>query len=143
MITAVDSNVILDVLLGPTADAETASKALRLAELNGRLVISAICYAEVTGHFPSQARADDFFELIHCSIGEIDKDVAFLAGIFYRNYKKRGGTRTRILPDFMIGAHAQIKADRMLTRDKRFFGTTFPKLKTVAPSDLITPRSSP
>ena len=38
MITAVDSNVILDVLLGPTLDAEIASKALHLAELNGRLI---------------------------------------------------------------------------------------------------------
>ncbi|MCU1322845.1 MAG: putative nucleic acid-binding protein contains domain [Acidobacteriaceae bacterium] len=142
MITAVDANVILDVLVGVPSEAEESSEALRLAELQGKLIISAVCFAEVAGNFPTQARAEDFFELIRCSITEIDKEIAYLSGVFYRSYRKRGGERTRILPDFLIAAHAQIKADRLLTRDKRFFGTTFPKLKTVAPRDVIIPRSS-
>jgi predicted nucleic acid-binding protein len=142
MITALDANVILDVLLGTTSDAEVSAQALRRAELDGALTISAICYAEVAGNFPLQSRADDFFELIGCTVQEIDREIAFLASSFYRSYKKRGGDRTRILPDFLIAAHAQLKADRLLTCDKRFFGSAFPKLKTIAPSDLTTRRSS-
>jgi predicted nucleic acid-binding protein len=142
MTTAVDANIILDVLLGVAPDTDTSSEALRLAKLDGRLIISTICYAEIAGNFPSQARADDFFQLIGCSVDEIDQETAFLAGTFYRSYRKRGGERSRILPDFLIAAHAQLKSDRLLTRDKRFFGATFPKLRTVNSADLSTPRSS-
>ena len=142
MTTAVDANIILDILVGEDTEMDLAAQALRRAELDGHLIISVICYGEIAGNFPSQARADDFFKLIGCSIEGIDRETAFLAGVFFREYRKRGGERTRILPDFLIAAHAQLKADRLLTRDKRFYGSAFSKLKTISPASQTTPRSS-
>jgi predicted nucleic acid-binding protein len=66
----------------------------------------------------------------------VDEETAFLAGKFFREYKLRGGTRDRILPDFLIAAHAQLYADRLLTRDHRFFTGSFQGLIAVAPQDL-------
>ena len=136
MITAVDANVLLDILVGKEEEAGLSERALRAAALAGQLVISAICYAEVAGRFSSQGRADSFLQELSCEVQPLDQQIAFLAGQYFRSYRRRGGERSRILPDFLIAAHAQLKADRLLSRDKRFFGASFPKLKTVSPGNL-------
>jgi predicted nucleic acid-binding protein len=137
MITAVDANVVLDILTGSPKEIENAQAAMRVAKKAGTVTISAVAYAEVAAQFTSKARADDFFLLLACKIEPIEDDAAFVAGHFFDEYKQRGGKRTRILSDFLVAAHAQLHADRILTRDTRFFGTNFPKLKAVSPSDLI------
>ena len=96
-----------------------------------------ICYAEVSRTFGSQREADEFFDQLGCRLDRMDENQAFLAGRYFEEYKQRGGTRTRILSDFLIAAHAQLNADRILSRDNRFFGPTFPLLKAVLPADLI------
>jgi predicted nucleic acid-binding protein len=136
MITAVDANVVLDTLVGSEEEIATSYAALRSALLAGKIVISVVSYAEVAQRFPSKSNADDFFRLLNCTTQVLDEESAFLAGQFARQYRLRGGNRRRILPDFLIGAHAQLHADRILTRDKRFFGDTFPKLRAVSPADL-------
>ena len=134
--TAIDTNIILDILTGTPQETLQSSAAIKAAKLAGPVSISILVYAEVTSNFASQARADDFFGLINCRVTSIDEPTAFLAGQFFQEYKRRGGTRTRILPDFLIAAHAQLHANRLLTRDKRFFRENFPKLKAVSPADL-------
>ena len=136
MITAVDANIILDALVGTQQEISLAHAALRSAEASGDVVVSTVAYAEVAQRFAAKAKADDFFDLLGCRIEPLDVECAFLAGQFARQYRLRGGSRSRILPDFLIAAHAQIRADRLLTRDKRFF-REFPKLKAVSPEDLI------
>jgi predicted nucleic acid-binding protein len=67
---------------------------------------------------------------------EIDKDVSLHASVAWRKYRKGGGTRLRILPDFLIGAHANTCADRLLTRDSRFHKTFFKGLSVINPSSM-------
>ena len=136
MVTAVDANIFLDLLTGQLPEVRRADAALAAAKRSGSLVVSMICYAEVSRNFASIGETDEFFSLLSCRVDSIEQDIAFLAGQFFEQYKRRGGTRTRILGDFLIAAHAQIRADRLLTRDKRFF-REFPKLKAVSPEDLI------
>lgn len=135
--TALDSNVVLSVLTGSPAEIERAEDVLRAAKRAGPISISMIVYAEVASNFPSRLRADDFFSLMSCRVDPVDEPTAYLAAQFFIQYKKRGGNRTRILPDFLIAAHAQLNADRILTRDKRFFREAFPKLKAVGPADIV------
>ena len=56
------------------------------------------------------------------------------AGASWREYRRRGGARARIVPDFLIGAHAGYRADRLLTRDRGFYRSHFPGLKIIDPS---------
>ncbi|HEV2620235.1 MAG TPA: type II toxin-antitoxin system VapC family toxin [Acidobacteriaceae bacterium] len=136
MITAIDANVILDTLVGTPEEISVAHAALRSAEAQGGSVVSTVAYAEIAQRFQTKAKVDDFFSLLGCGIEPLDEESAFVAGQLARQYRLRGGSRTRILPDFLIGAHAQLRADRLLTRDRRFFRDTFPKLKAVLPSEL-------
>jgi predicted nucleic acid-binding protein len=137
MITAVDANVLLDVLTGSSKEIQIAHSALRQAESAGAIITSVVAYAEVAAQFTSKVRAKEFFDLLSCKIQALDENAAFLGGQFFDEYKQRGGKRTRILADFLIAAHAQLNADRILTRDTRFFGPNFPRLKAVSPADLI------
>src|SRR6266702_3215688 len=136
MITAVDANVVLDILTGSPKEIQNAQSAMTVAKKAGTTVISAVAYAEVAAQFPSKARADEFFFLLSCKVERLEEDAAFLAGQFFDEYKERGGKRNRILADFLIAAHAQLNADRILTRDARFFGPNFPRLKAISPADL-------
>ncbi len=136
MVTAVDTNILLDIALGFPLEATIARKALEKAESQGSLVSSAVCFAEIAGKYPNKQAITAFFRDLTIAVLPVDEETAFLAGKFFREYKLRGGTRDRILPDFLIAAHAQLYADRLLTRDHRFFTGSFQGLIAVAPQDL-------
>ncbi len=136
MITAVDTNILIDLFTGPEADAALADSALRNAASDDALLLSVVCYSEVAARFALRSNLDKFLDQLGVQVDDLDRETAFVAGRLYNQYRQRGGARTRILPDFLVAAHAQIHADRLLTRDKRFFTTTFPKLKAVSPADL-------
>jgi predicted nucleic acid-binding protein len=57
----------------------------------------------------------------------------FVAGKAFRRYRQAGGPRTGILPEFFIGAHAQVARARILTRDTRRYRTYFPEVELIAP----------
>jgi hypothetical protein len=57
--------------------------------------------------------------------------LTFLAGLNWKKYRNSGGQRNRVLADFLIGANAQIHADRLLTRDRGFYKKYFKKLKLI------------
>jgi predicted nucleic acid-binding protein len=55
------------------------------------------------------------------------------AGETWRSYRRRGGTLERVVADFLIAAHALSNADRLLTRDRGFYRSYFPKLRLIDP----------
>jgi len=129
MITAVDTNILLDVFLPDEKFASDSSKLLKLAYDEGALVICDIVYAELVPQFDKRSMLDSTLATINVSFSSVDKDVAFLAGEKWKVYRKSGGERKRIITDFLIGAHAMIKAERFLTRDRGFYKSYFSDLK--------------
>ena len=129
MITAVDTNILLDVFLPDPKFADRSSALLRKAYDEGALIISEIVYAELAPQFKDRKMLDLTLGQINITLSPLDSDVAFLAGEKWGHYKESGGSRKRIISDFLIGAHAVIKADRFFTRDRGFYSTYFTELQ--------------
>ena len=134
MITAVDSNVLLDILLPNESFFDRSRRALEQASNSGSLVVCDLVYAEITVHFPAREECDQFLVETGIRVEALGREASFQAGRAWRAYRKRGGKRTRILTDFLVGAHAQQQADRLLTRDRGFYRELFPELKLLDPS---------
>ncbi|GEM_PF-6539971 len=62
------------------------------------------------------------------------REAAGLVGDSWRGYRRRGGPRTCVVADFLIAAHAIVHADRLLTRDRGFYRTLFPRLTVMDPA---------
>ena len=129
MITAVDTNVLLDILI-PSDQHGPQSKAWLVAAYDaGAIVVSDIVYAELVPSFRDRAALDGALQEIGATPSPIDSSIAYEAGLRWKRYRSAGGSRERIITDFLIGAHALSAADVFLTRDRGFFSTYFPELK--------------
>jgi predicted nucleic acid-binding protein len=134
MITAVDTNILVDIIKGDQHFFHGAVEALRRASVNGAIVICDVVYAESCSAFATQAQCDDFLSSLDIQSESLDRKSCFLASQAWISYLKSGGKRLRILPDFLVAAHASNQADLLLTRDRGFFKSYFPKLQVVDPS---------
>jgi predicted nucleic acid-binding protein len=134
MITAIDTNILLDVLVPNEKFCEMSVKAMEDSATSGALVICDLVYAELCIHFSSQRECDGFLEGNEIRVESLNRDAHFLASRVWRAYRKQGGQRTRILADFLIGAHAQTQATRLLSRDRGFYRKLFPSLDLLDPS---------
>jgi hypothetical protein len=134
MISAIDSNVLLDILIPNPAFLDAAVEALEDAASNGVLVVSDIVYAEICVHFTEQQDCDSFFSDTRIRVEPLTREAHFLASRVWRRYRAQGGKRTRILSDVLVGAHAHLQANRFITRDRGFYGSLFPELKICDPS---------
>ena len=133
MITFVDTNILLDVFLPDPVHGESSSAALEKAFHEGSLIINEIVYAELAPQFNSQKLLNDVLGKLGVQMVVADTEIAFLAGETWKAYRKTGGKRDRIIADFLIGAHALLKADRLLTRDRGFYKEYFKKLVILNP----------
>jgi len=134
MITAIDTNILLDVLVPNDDFYEASANALEEAAGEGSLVISDIVYAELCIHFEIQRECDAFLEGNEIRVQALTREAHFHASRVWRAYRQQGGKRTRILADFLIGAHAQKQATRLLSRDRGFYHKLFPSLDLYDPS---------
>lgn len=100
MITAVDTNILLDILVPNEQFYEVSGDALEEAAGEGSIVISDIVYAELCIHFEHQRDCDAFLESNEIRVQALSREAHFLAGRAWRTYRQQGGKRTRILADF-------------------------------------------
>jgi predicted nucleic acid-binding protein len=129
--TAVDTSVLFDLVKGASG-AAAAQTALESALAQGSLCVCAVVVAELSRYFSSE---QDLRELLHaCQIDHdpLTLDAALEAARIMRGYAKNKGPRERTAPDFLIGAHAIIQADALLTTDAGFFRNYFESLNVVA-----------
>lgn len=132
--TLVDTNVLADVLTNDPTWYKWSAEALRRRAALGPLLINEIVYAELSVRADSEARLGKALTELDVVLVRTPTAALFLAGkIFYR-YRTAGGLRTGVLPDFFIGAHAQIVEWPLITRDLRHYRTYFPKVELITPN---------
>lgn len=136
MITALDTNILFDLLLPNEAFVGRSTKAVEQAVAVGSLVICDLVYAELCSAFVSQGECDAFLEDLDIRVEALSRGASFLAGRIWRTYRAGGGKRTRVMADFLIGAHAQEQASRLLSRDRGFYRRMFPALILLDPATV-------
>ena len=151
MITAVDTNILLDVLIPDAPHGDESERALAEALRAGAVVISDPVYAELAVHFPEQEKLDRFLADTGLRLEPSNADALYRAGRAWSEYVRRrpalacpqcgskqeihcnecGASiqpRQHVVADFIIGAHALVRADQLLTRDRGYYATYFPEL---------------
>ena len=136
IVTAVDSNVLIDVLFGDNQFAQTSASSLSQCSREGTVVISTVVMAEVASYFAHATDAVSFFDQTRIAVSDFGVQSAMEAGQLWRDRVNKD--RSRILPDYMVAAHAVTHADRLLTRDTGFNRMGIPGLVVVTPTDLMT-----
>ena len=132
MKTAVDSRVLFDIVKGAPG-AAAAQAALESALSQGGACVCAVVVAELGRYFASAQDLLDFLSDCQIDHDPIDLPSAVEAARIMREYARNKGSRERVAPDFLIGAHASQQADALLTTDAGFFRQYFQKLKVVTP----------
>jgi predicted nucleic acid-binding protein len=129
----VDSNVLLDVVTTDPTWANWSQAALENAASRDRLAINDVIYAEISVRYTRIEDLDALVAQASATVEPIPRAALFLAGKIFQQYRAAGGTRTGVLPDFFIGAHAATAGASLITRDPRRYRTYFPSLTLIAP----------
>ena len=129
----VDTNVLVDVLQDDPQWADWSIAQLRAQASVHQLMINPIVYAELSLSFATIEALERVLATLALELRELPRPALFLAVKAYLQYRRRGGTKLQVLPDFFIGAHAAVEGCALLTRDARRFETYFPTLKIIAP----------
>ena len=129
---AVDSSVIIE-LLSNSAHADAAEQALRDSLSRGQVVICDVAAAEVCSMLQDGDQAMQALEDMGIGFSAVEQKSAVRAGEMQRRYRKRGIGQQRGVPDFIVGAHALLQCDALITRDATFFREYFKGLKVILP----------
>ena len=129
----VDTNVLIDVLENDPQWADWSISQLRAQSKVHRLAINPIIYSELSLAFSSVEALDQTLSDLDLKMLELPRTALFLAGKAFVRYRKLGGTKTNVLGDFFIGAHAAVAGLPLLTRDTKRYTSYFTGVKLIAP----------
>jgi predicted nucleic acid-binding protein len=133
MKTAVDSSVLLAIFNGEP-EAHAWLKCLIDARREGQLVVCDVAYAELAPAFASESDLRQALYKLGVTFEAVTPASAWKAGVTYRDYRDAGGPRDRLIPDFVIAAHASVQANRLAAADRGYLRSYFADLPILQPT---------
>jgi len=138
VVTAVDTNILIDILEPDPVYGLTSKEALKKCLREGAVVACEVVWAEVAVAYAEAHEAlVKTLEQMGIQFSAINREAASMAAKCWVEYLKRGGERKRIAADFLIGGHALVQCERLLTRDRGFYRTYFRGLKVISPKEAF------
>ncbi|HVR90849.1 MAG TPA: type II toxin-antitoxin system VapC family toxin [Novosphingobium sp.] len=129
----VDSNIFLHIASPEHADSALVLDAFERLSFDARPYLNPVIFAEISPGFGDCSSVERFVAGLGVELVGLTPDDAFRAGHAFREYRHKGGPRTTILPDFLIGAQAAVRGWPILTRDPKRFSTYFPEVELIDP----------
>lgn len=132
---AVDSSIIIDVIYDDPEFGEASGIALSEAVDSDDVVICDAAFAEICSYSEPIEPLLETLSRSGIRFSALTEQSAIRAGIMQQRFRKRGGKRNeRIISDFLVGAHALLQCNALITRDKGFFRDYFKGLKIINPA---------
>lgn len=128
MKTAIDSSVLWCIRKREPGH-EKWQRLLENAAAEGQLCICPVTFAEIS---PGSTNAETLLSdiaMLAIAYEEISPEAAYLAGNIFLRYRREGGPRLQMVPDFLIAAHAEVQCTHLATLDRGYLRHYFPKLK--------------
>jgi predicted nucleic acid-binding protein len=135
-VTAVDTNVLLDIWLNDPEFASTSKNALQIALSEGDVIVAPVVVAELAAAIDAPEHIVNVLEQMSVAVSQSSWEELVLAGRLWSD--RRGSRRERIIADFLIAANAAIAADRLLTRDKDFARLGIAGLAVATPQEMAS-----
>lgn len=132
MSTAVDSSVLF-ALFNTEPGWEAWDVLLRESLSSGPLLVCPVVFAEVSIGFPSDLVCLQALQSLGIRFAEFTPRSAWLAGRVFLRYRREGGPRRHLVPDFLIAAHAATQANRLAAIDRGYLRRYFPELEMLVP----------
>ena len=132
MCTAVDSSVLWSIFRGEN-DARAWVDLLVAVRRESSLTVCDVVFAEVSPLFATVADGLTALESLGIEFDALTPESAFAAGEIFRKYRREGGPRRHLIPDFLIAAHALHQAGRLAARDRGYLRRYFPELPVLTP----------
>ena len=129
----VDTNVILDILTDDEDWYDWSANKITALEHANRLIINPIIYSELSVGFDTKNELDKVLSDFDFGYEEIDRFALYKAAKAFMRYKREGGEKRSPLPDFYIGAQADVKEYVILTRDMNRYNKYFPSVELIVP----------
>ncbi|MBL8519264.1 MAG: type II toxin-antitoxin system VapC family toxin [Betaproteobacteria bacterium] len=131
---ALDSSVLIDVLTNDPVHGDASAAKLEGAMERDDIVVCDVVLAEVAARVHPVDDLMDSLADMGVNFSPVSEQAAIRAGIMQRRFRERGGKRgDRVIADFLVGAHALLHCNALITRDNGFFREYFKGLKIIKP----------